>query len=54
MDKKPLRKPRNVYIDPDILHEARVEALRAREPLGEWLEEAIKERMAREEAEKKK
>ena len=40
--------PRNVFINPDVLHEAHVEALRARKPLGQWLEEAIKEKIERE------
>ena len=49
MNEKVLRKPRNVKINPDVLHEARVEALRSRKTLGEWLEEAIQEKVAREE-----
>ena len=48
MGEKTVRKPRNVYINPDVLHEAHVEALRARKPLGQWLEEAIKEKIERE------
>jgi len=52
MDKKPVRKPRNVYINPDILYKAHVEALRVRKPLGEWLEEAIEQRLEKEKAEK--
>lgn len=40
IDKKPARKPRNVYINPDILYKAHVEALCARKLLGMWLEEA--------------
>jgi len=44
-NKKSVRKPRNVLIDPDALHKARVEALRARKSLGQWLEKAIKEKM---------
>ena len=49
MNKRGLRKPRNVLINPDTLHEARVEALRARKSLGQWLEEAIDEKIEREE-----
>ena len=49
MNEKVLRKPRNIKINPDVLHEARVEALRSRKTLGEWLEEAIQEKVAREE-----
>ncbi len=40
MDKKPVRKPRNVYINPDLLYKAHVEALCARKLLGMRLEEA--------------
>jgi len=43
----------NVKINPDVLHEARVEALRSRKTLGEWLEDAIEEKVAREEREEK-
>ena len=49
MNKKIFRKPRNVLINPDALHEARVEALRERKSLGQWLEEVIKEKIEREE-----
>ncbi len=48
MNEKPVRKPRNVYMNPDILYKAHVEALRIRKPLGEWLEEAIEEKIERE------
>jgi len=34
-------------IDPKVLREARVEALRSEKKLGEWLEEAIKEKIGR-------
>ena len=40
-NEKPVRKPRNVKIDPEAL---RGEALCSRKSLGEWLEEAIDER----------
>ncbi|MBA7513033.1 hypothetical protein ES705_05042 [subsurface metagenome] len=49
MNEKPIRKPRNVLIDPEALHKARVEALRQKKKLGEWLEEAIDEKIEREE-----
>ena len=49
MNEKPVRKPRNVLINPDALHKARVEALRERKTLGEWLEEVIEEKIKREE-----
>jgi predicted HicB family RNase H-like nuclease len=48
-----LESPRNVKIDPEVLHRARVEALRARKTLGEWLEEAIDEKIEREQQTKK-
>jgi len=51
INKKPVRKPRNVWINPDALHVGRVQALRARKSLGQWLEEAIEEKVAREERE---
>ena len=35
-------------IDPEALHSARVEALRGRKTLGAWLEEAIEEKIERE------
>jgi len=44
MNKEFVRKPRNILIDPEALHSARVEALRSRKTLGEWLEEAIDEK----------
>ena len=50
MNEKVLRKPRNVKINPEFLHKARVEALRARKSLGQWLEEAIEEKIETDEA----
>jgi len=47
-NRKSVRKPRNVLIDPEALHKARVEALRKRKTIGEWLEEAIEEKIDRE------
>ena len=49
MNEKIVRKPRNVLIDPEALHRARVEALRSKKTVGEWLEEAIEEKIQREE-----
>ena len=46
---KPVRKPRNVKINPDILLKARIEALRSKKTMGEWLEDAIEEKIEREE-----
>jgi rRNA maturation protein Rpf1 len=42
--KKSDRKLRNILINPEALHRARVEALRGKKTLGEWLEEAIDEK----------
>jgi len=42
-----VRKPRSIKIDPEALHRARVEALRSKKTVGEWLEEAIKEKIER-------
>ena len=47
MNEKPVRKPRNVLIDPEALHKARVEDLRSKKTVGEWLEEAIDEKIER-------
>lgn len=49
MKEKSVRKPRNVWINPDALHKARIQALRAKKPLGQWLEEAIEEKAESEE-----
>ena len=48
MNEKPIRKPRNVKINPDALHKAWVEALRERKTIGQWLEELIEEKIERE------
>jgi predicted HicB family RNase H-like nuclease len=47
MNEKVVRKPRNVKIDPEALHRARVQALIEKRTLGEWLEEAIDEKIER-------
>jgi len=47
MNEKPVRKPRNVKIDPEALYRARVETLRQRKTLGEWLGETIEEKIER-------
>jgi len=47
-NKKSVRKPRNVLIDPEALHKARVEALRSKKTIGQWLEELIEEKIERE------
>jgi len=35
-------------LNPDIYHQARMAALKARENIGAWITKAIKERLARE------
>ena len=44
-NRKSLRKPRHLLIDPEALGKARIEALRSRKTMGEWLEEAIDEKI---------
>ena len=48
MNEKIVRKPRHVLIDPEALHRARIEALRSKKTMGKWLEEAIEEKIERE------
>ena len=52
MNEKIIRKPRNVKINPDSIIKARIESLRSKKSLGEWLEEAIEEKATREERER--
>jgi len=40
--------PRNIRIRPTILHQARVAAVTQKKTLGQWLEEAIVEKIQRE------
>jgi len=47
-NKKSARRPRNILIDPEAIHKARIEALRAKKTIGEWLEETIQQRIERE------
>ena len=49
LDRKSVRKPRNILIDPDTLHKAHIEVLRSKKTLREWREEAIEEKIEREE-----
>jgi len=48
LNRKSVRKPRNILIDPETLHKAHIEALRSKKTLREWLEEAIDEKIERE------
>ncbi|MDD5509446.1 MAG: hypothetical protein PHI12_01350 [Dehalococcoidales bacterium] len=38
----------SIRIDPEALHQAKVEAIKAKKTLGQWLEEAIKEKAGEE------
>ena len=40
--------PRNIRIRPSILHHAKVAAVTQKKTLGQWLEEAIAEKIERE------
>ena len=40
--------PRNIRIRPTVLHQARVAAVTQKKTLGQWLEEAIAEKIERE------
>jgi len=43
------RKPNvNIRIDPDAVHRAKVAAVSVKKTLGQWLEDAIAERIERE------
>ena len=37
----------SIRIDPEALHQAKIEAVKAKKTLGEWLEEAIQEKTER-------
>jgi len=38
----------SIRIDPDVLHQAKIASVTVKKTLGEWLEEAIKEKIERE------
>jgi len=38
----------SIRIDPEVLHQAKVAAVTEKKTLGKWLEEAIKEKIIRE------
>jgi len=40
--------PTSIRVNPDILHQARVAAVTRKKTLGQWLEEAIMEKIDRE------
>ena len=41
------RKPKTIRLDDRIYHQARVAAVTARKNMGEWMEEAIQEKLRR-------
>ena len=45
--------PRNIRIRPSVLHQARVAAVTQKKTLGQWLEEAIMEKIDREQKQSK-
>jgi len=47
--KESRRKPNvSIRIDKETLHQAKIEAVKAKVTLGEWLEEAIREKIEKE------
>ena len=42
------KEPRNIRIRPNVLHQAHIAAVIQKKTLGQWLEEAILERIERE------
>ena len=49
MEKTKSKPAVGVRVDPEILHKARVRAVMQKKTLGRWLEEAINEKLEREE-----
>ena len=45
MKRNGIRPNTSIRIDPEVLHQARVAAVTVRKTLGEWLEEAIQEKI---------
>lgn len=43
----------SIRIDPEVFHKAKVAAVSAKKTLGEWLEEAILEKIEREKKERR-
>ena len=48
MDSKYSREPVGIRINRDLLHQARIAAVTAKITLGRWLEDAIQEKIQRE------
>ena len=50
MEKNKLSKSKpnvSIRINPEVLHQAKIEAVKTRKTLGEWLENAIHEKIER-------
>ena len=47
-----IRQSRSMKVRPSILRKAHIRAIESQKRLGEWVEEAIEEKLAREEREK--
>jgi len=47
VNKEEVKAPRNIRIRPSVLHQARIAAVTAKKSLGQWLEEAIAEKIER-------
>lgn len=48
MEQSKRKPPTTIRINPDVLHKARVAAVSDKKTLGRWLEEAIEEKIERE------
>ena len=48
-----VRQSRNIKIKPNILRKAHHSAVESQKRLGQWIEEAVEEKLAREEKEQK-
>jgi len=46
------KNPRNIRIRPTVLHQARVAAVTQKKSMGQWLEEAILEKIEKEQKRK--
>jgi len=50
INKQDIRKHCTIRMDPEVLRKVRLEALRSRKTMGQWLEEIIEERIGREQS----
>ena len=47
MKRSGIRPNTSIRIDPDVLHQARIAAVTVKKTLGQWLEQAIEEKIQR-------